>query len=180
MQAKEGADMVLISRKKRDKRETGYRNTAVILIVSLLLTAMLLLLLFTMVISVVRYHGNGMEPDISSGETLVLLRTKKAKQGDIIAFYYNNQLLVRRVVAEGGQQISIADDGVVSINGAVLEEPYITHRSIGQCNLSFPYYIPPDNFFVMGDERTIAMDSRLKEIGPVSKDRIMGKVLFII
>lgn len=172
--------MVLISRKKRNRQGVDYRNTAIILVVTLLVTAMLLLLLFTQVISVVKYHGDGMEPDISSGETLVLIRTRKAEQGDVIAFYYNNQLLVRRVVAEGGQQISITDDGVVSINGVTLEEPYISHHSIGQCNLSFPYYIPPDNFFVMGDQRTIAMDSRLKEIGTVSKDRIMGRLLFVI
>lgn len=164
----------------QNRRQAEYRKTAVILVVTLLITAMLLLLLFTQVISVVRYHGQGMEPYISSGETLVLLRTRRAEQGDVIAFYYNNQLLVRRIIAEGGQQISIAEDGVVSVNGTALEEPYISYASIGQCNLKFPYYIPPDNFFVMGDERTIAMDSRLKEIGTVSKDRIMGRLLFVM
>ncbi len=164
----------------QNSRQAEYRKTAVILVVTLLITAMLLLLLFTQVISVVRYHGEGMEPGISHGETLVLLRTRKAEQGDVIAFYYNNQLLVRRVIAEGGQQLTIAEDGVVSINGTVLEEPYILRHSIGQCNLKFPYYIPPENFFVMGDDRAIAMDSRLKEIGTVSEDRIMGKLLFAI
>lgn len=164
----------------QNSRQAEYRKTAVILVVTLLITAMLLLLLFTQVISVVRYHGQGMEPYISSGETLVLLRTRRAEPGDVIAFYYNNQLLVRRIIAEGGQQISIAEDGVVSVNGTALEEPYISYASIGQCNLKFPYYIPPDNFFVMGDERTIAMDSRLKEIGTVSKDRIMGRLLFVM
>ena len=159
-------------------RRAEYKKTALILIAVLCVATLLMLLLFTQVLAVVRYHGNGMEPELSSGETLILLRSKRVEQGDVIAFYYNNQLLVRRVIATGGQQISIAEDGIVSVNGTALNEPYVAHHSYGQCNLEFPYYIPPENVFAMGDSRAIAMDSRLKEIGTISLDRIMGKVLF--
>lgn len=147
---------------------------------SLMLTAVTVLLLFTQVLAVVSYHGDCMEPGISDGDKLILLRTRRAEQGDVITFYYNNQLLVRRVIAEGGQRISIAEDGTVSVDGSVLEEPCLKRASRGQCNITFPHYIPPDNYFVMGDDRTVSMDSRLREIGTVSKDRIMGKVLIVI
>lgn len=162
------------------RRQAEYRKTALILVAVLCAATLLLLLLFTQVLAVVRYHGDGMEPELSSGETLILLRSKKAEQGDVIAFYYNNQLLVRRVVATGGQQISIAEDGIVSVNGTALAEPYVARHSYGQCNIEFPYYVPPDNVFTMGDSRAIAMDSRLKEIGTISRDRIMGKVILAI
>lgn len=164
----------------QSRRQAEYRKTALILITVLCVAALLLLLLFTQVLAVVRYHGDGMEPELSSGETLILLRSKKADQGDVIAFYYNNQLLVRRVIATGGQQISIAEDGIVSVNGTVLDEPYVTRPSYGQCNIEFPYYVPPENVFTMGDSRSIAMDSRLKEIGTISRDRIMGRVILAI
>ena len=164
----------------QERRKAEYRKTALILVAVLCVTTLLLLLLFTQVLAVVRYHGDGMEPELSSGETLIILRSKKAEQGDVIAFYYNNQLLVRRVIATGGQQISIADDGIVSINGTQLDEPYVVHHSYGQCNIEFPYYVPPENVFTMGDSRSIAMDSRLKEIGTISRDRIMGRVILTI
>lgn len=154
-----------------------YLKTAVTLVAALLLVAIVLLNLFTHVLPVVRYNGSGMEPALSSGDTLLLLKTKKIEPGDIIAFYYNNKILVRRVISTGGEQISIDPDGTVFLNGTVLEEPYVDKPSIGQCNLTFPHYVPPDHVFVMGDRRETAMDSRLEEIGPISTDRILGKVL---
>lgn len=163
---------------KKYRRNAAYRKTALALAAALLAVAIVLLLLFTQVLAVVRYYGDGMEPGLSNGETLVLLRSKRTEQGDVIAFYYNNQLLVRRVIGEGGQQINIGEDGTVYINGEALAEPYLSRVSYGQCNISFPYYVPPEEIFVMGDDRAISMDSRLKEIGTITRDRIMGKLLF--
>ena len=157
-----------------------YLNTVMLLAVALLLVIVVLLNLFTHVLPVVRYNGSGMEPALSNGDLLVLRKTTKVEEGDIIAFYYNNKILVRRVVCQGGQQIAIDPSGIVSINGAALDEPYVDHPSIGQCNLTFPYYVPPNHVFVMGDKRETAMDSRLEEIGPINTDRILGKVLFCI
>lgn len=157
-----------------------YLSTAVTLAAGLILLVVVLVNLFTHVLPVVRYYGNGMEPSLRSGELLVLLKTEKVEQGDIIAFYYNNKILVRRVISAGGEQIELARDGTVSINGTVLEEPYVETPSMGQCNLTFPYYVPPNHVFVMGDKRETAMDSRLEEIGPIPTDRILGKVLLSI
>ncbi len=157
-----------------------YLSMAVTIAASLLLVAVVLVNLFTHVFPVVRYHGDGMEPALSNGDLLVLLKTSKVEEGDVIAFYYNNKILVRRVVCEGGQQIAVDPSGTVYINGTALDEPYVDQPSIGQCNLTFPYYVPPNHVFVMGDRRETAMDSRLEEIGPINTDRILGKVLLSI
>ena len=142
------------------------------------LLAVLLVNLFTHVFQIVNYNGTGMEPNLCGGQTLVILKTDKVVEGDIIAFYYNNQILVRRVICEGGKQLEIEQDGTVRIGNNVLDEPYLDMKSIGQCNLAFPYYVQSGTYFVMGDNRIEAMDSRLEEIGTIPQDRIIGKVLF--
>lgn len=142
------------------------------------LLAVLLMNVFTHVLQIVNYNGSGMEPSLQGGQTLVFLKTQKVEEGDIIAFYYNNQVLVRRVICEGGKQLEIDGHGIVSINGTVLEEPYLESRSIGQCNITFPYHVRIGTVFVMGDNRAEAMDSRLEEIGTVPEDRIIGKVIW--
>lgn len=148
--------------------------------IGLVIAAIVLLNLFTHVLQVVRYHGTGMEPELRSGQVLVLLKTKEPEPGDIIAFYYNNQVLVRRVICQDNTSIFIHDDGTVLLNDEPLEEPYVEQPSKGQCNLSFPYQLQNGYVFVMGDNRQVAMDSRLEEIGPVLKDRIIGKVILAI
>ena len=155
-------------------------STATQWTIGLLIAAVILLNLFTHVLQVVRYNGQGMEPNLQSGQTLILLKTEEVSEGDVIAFYYNNQVLVRRVVCLGGKHISIEEDGTVYINSQALEEPYLENKSVGQCNTAFPYFIPSGYAFVMGDNREIAMDSRLEEIGPVPMGRIIGKVILTI
>ena len=167
-------------RKGKEKKNSSYKKTALGVVLVLFIALTILLNLFTHVLGVVQYFGNGMEPSLKNGQTLILKRTENVKEGDIVAFYYNNQLLVRRVICEGGKQISIGKDGSVEINNEPLEEPYVEEASIGQCNITFPHTVAPNSYFVMGDQREIAMDSRLKEIGSISEDRILGKVLFAI
>lgn len=147
-------------------------------IVAGILLAVLFLNIFTHVFQIVSYNGSGMEPSLEGGQTLVILKNQKVEEGDIIAFYYNNQILVRRVICQGGKQLEIDDAGVVSINSAVLQEPYVQNPTLGQCNISFPYHVRTGTVFVMGDNRTESMDSRLEEIGTIPTDRIIGKVIF--
>lgn len=144
-----------------------------------LLLVILLLNLFTYGVHVVRYYGAGMEPALSGGRTLLVLNTRRVSPGDVIAFYYNNKLLVRRVICTGGDQIELDASGGVTVNGEALDEPYVTEPSLGQCDLEFPYTVPSGSVFVMGDNRPASMDSRLSEIGAVPADRIYGKVLFV-
>lgn len=147
-------------------------------IILLLIGAILLVNLFTHVLLVVRYNGSAMEPSLHSGQTLVVHRTRQVREGDIIVFYFNNQTLIRRVICTGGNQIEVEKDGSVLVNMQKLEETYVEQPSLGQCNLSFPFYVRTGSVFVMGDNRAISMDSRLEEIGPIPLDRVIGKVLF--
>ena len=127
---------------------------------------------------VVKYYGNSMSPTLDDGQILIVNKMAEVKSGDIIAFYYNNKVIVRRVVATGNSQVSIDVFGTVSINGKELEEPYIESKTLGQSNLDFPYNVPTNSYFVLGDNRDVAMDSRLSEIGVVTEDRLLGKVVF--
>ena len=129
---------------------------------------------------VVKYYGTSMSPTLEDGQILIVSKMAEIESGDIIAFYYNNKVLVRRVVATGNEQISIDIFGAVSVNGEELNEPYIESKTLGQCNLDFPYNVPTGAFFVLGDNRDAAMDSRLEEIGVVTDDRLIGKVVFSV
>ena len=157
-----------------------YGVTLLRLLLLVVVVIVLALNLFTHVFSVVHYYGESMEPALHDRQILVVHKTDKVGNGDIVAFYYNNKVLVRRVIAEGGSSVEIEADGRVIIDGNVLSEDYVAEATLGQCNISFPYTIPVEEFFVMGDNRPISMDSRLKEIGTVPQSRIMGKVLFAL
>ena len=149
-------------------------------LLGIMIAAVILLNVFTHVLQIVHYSGNSMEPNIHNRQTLLLRKTQEVERGDVIAFYFNNQILVRRVICDGGNQISVESDGTVRINGERIQEDYVQSPSIGQCNITFPYRVQEDYLFVMGDNRAISMDSRLSEIGPVPLDRVIGKVLFEI
>ena len=149
-------------------------------ITAAVLLAVLLLNAFTHIVQIVRYNGIGMEPALQGGKTLVIQKTKKVSEGDIVAFYFNNQVLVRRVICTGGKELELDSDGYVSINGIKLEEPYVKDHTLGQCNLTFPYQVRTDTVFVMGDNRVSAMDSRLEEIGTIPVDRIIGKMILCL
>ena len=167
-----------------EKKQSIFKNpllkSALKIIVIITLTTSLLLNLFTLMMPVVKYYGNSMEPTLKDGQILIVNKLSEIKNGDIIAFYYNNKVLVRRVVACGNNQISIDVFGTVSVNGKKLDEPYVKNKTLGQCNLSFPYNVPSGAYFVLGDNRQTSMDSRLEEIGVVTEDRLIGKVVFSV
>lgn len=167
---------------KRVKAAPSYGKTMAVIAGVVLALILVLVNLFTLAFSVVQYYGDGMEPSLENRQILLIRKTEgneRIEEGDIIAFYYNNKALVRRVICTGGKVISMDDNGVVTVDGERLEEPYILSASAGQCNISFPYNVPVGQYFVMGDNRAVAMDSRLSEIGTISGDRILGKVIFV-
>ena len=168
---------------KHSKKNQGFFQSQVFkktlkIVLTVILTASLLLNLFTFVMPVVKYYGNSMAPSFKDGQILIVNKMAEVKSGDIIAFYYNNKVIVRRVAATGNTQVSIDIFGTVSVNGKELDEPYIEDKTLGQCNLDFPYNVPANAYFVLGDNRDTAMDSRLSEIGVVTEDRLIGKVVF--
>ena len=152
------------------------RTLKIVLII--IVTVSLLLNLFTFIMPVVKYYGNSMSPTFKDGQILIVNKMADVESGDIVAFYYNNKVIVRRVIATGNNQVSIDIFGTVSVNGKELDEPYIENKTLGQCNINFPYSVPAKSYFVLGDNRDVAMDSRLAEIGLVTEDRLIGKVVF--
>ena len=156
----------------------SYFKILLTLIIVAALVLVILLNVFTHIFLVVRYYGDSMEPTLNDRQVLLVLKTDNVSGGDIAALYYNNKVLVRRIIAEGGTSLDIDASGNVSIDGVPLDEPYVENPCTGQCNISFPYTIPFGEYFVMGDNRLISMDSRLEEIGTIPADRIIGKVIF--
>lgn len=166
------------TRRKRNFFKSTLFKTALKIVIIVIATASLLLNLFTFIMPVVKYYGTSMSPTLEDGQILIVSKMAEIESGDIIAFYYNNKVLVRRVVATGSQQISVDIFGTVTVNGEELNEPYLTNKTLGQCNLDFPYNVPSNSLFVLGDNRETSMDSRLEEIGTVTEDRVIGKVIF--
>ena len=163
--------------KRRPFQSQFLKRTAMIVLI-IVITASVLLNVFTLVMPVVKYYGTSMSPTLEDGQILIVNKMAEVESGDIIAFYYNNKVIVRRVIATGNNQVSIDVFGSVSVNGKELKEPYVKNKTLGQSNLSFPYNVPANSYFVLGDNRDTSMDSRLSEIGVVTKDRFLGKVVF--
>ncbi len=157
---------------KNEYVKSALKSTLIII-----LTASLLLNTFTYIFSIVRHYGSSMEPALSDNQYLLIYKTNDVENGDVIAFYYNNKVLVRRVAASAGEQIYIDVFGNVTVNGTEIDEPYVSNKTLGQSDIDFPYNVPANSVFVLGDNRETSMDSRLKDIGTVSKDRIIGKVV---
>lgn len=153
-------------------------KTIIKITIAIIVVSSLMMNLFTHVMPVVRYYGDSMSPTLKDKQILFVNKLAEVKSGDIVAFYYNNNILIRRVVAVENQQVTVDIFGKVSVNGTELAEEYVMNQTLGQCNLDFPYTVPPNAYFVMGDNRETSMDSRLKEIGAVTEERMIGKIMF--
>ena len=134
-------------------------------------------LISTLLLPVLQIQMGSMSPTLQDGEILIFETVGGINRGDIIAFRYNNQVLIKRVIATAGDKIDIAEDGAVTLNGAPLSEPYVSQPDIGECTIELPLIVPRGQFFVMGDHRATSLDSRSADIGLISKEQIMGKVL---
>ena len=119
-----------------------------------------------------------MQPTFTEGEIVLSVKTNNLKQGDIIAFYHGNKILVKRVIAGPGSFVNITIDGDVYVDGVLLDEPYIQEKMLGDTNITYPYQVPDGEWFVLGDQREVSIDSRNTEIGCVSQDDLVGKIVF--
>lgn len=155
---------------KKEYRRT-FRSTVYVLIV----VAAIAVLAATLFMPVLQVTGSSMEPTLENGELVFAWKNGKFHRGEVVAFYYNNKILLKRVIGVAGDQIVIKDDGTVLVNGEELEEPYITNKSLGECDLEFPYQVPESRVFVMGDHRDTSIDSRSNTIGCISDEVIVGK-----
>ncbi len=157
-----------------------YRHTMRNIIFLLVTAAAAAVLIATLLLPVFRIYGSSMTPTLQEGEMTVAVKQENLKQGDLVAFYYNNKILVKRVIATAGQWVNIDSNGNVYVDGELLDEPYVQGKSLGECDIDLPYQVPDERIFVMGDHRNVSMDSRLSAIGCVSQDQIAGKLVFRI
>ena len=165
---------------RRERYRKSYSETLSSTLFSLVVVAALAVFIATILLPVFQLLGNSMAPNLQDGEIVVSVRTGKPEQGDLIAFYYNNKVLVKRVIAAPGQWVELEEDGNVYVNGELLNEPYLQEKTLGDCEIEMPYQVPDGRWFVMGDARATSVDSRNKAIGCVSEEQIVGRLVFRI
>lgn len=167
---------VLRAELNRENYKARYKRVLKSTVYALIVVAAVAVLIATLVLPVIQAAGTSMEPTLSDGDILVLVKTNRLKQGDLCAFSYSNKILIKRVIGLPGDYIEIDAEGTVYVNEVALEEPYVTEKGLGECDIEFPYQVPENHFFLLGDHRTTAIDSRNSVIGSVSYDQIIGKI----
>ena len=145
-------------------------------IYALVVVAAVAVLLATLFLPVLQVSGDSMNPTLQDKDVIVLVKSGSLKTGDLCGFYWQNKLLLKRVIGLPGDIISLDENGVVTVNGTVLDEPYVDELALGECDIRFPYQVPENRYFVLGDHRATSIDSRSSVIGCVEKNQIVGKV----
>lgn len=165
---------------KREKYRRQYRSVLRNTVFTLITVAAMAVLVATLWMPVLRIYGASMSPTLENGNIVISVKENDFQPGDVIAFYYNNKILVKRVVAGPGDWVNIDDEGTVYINDKKLDEPYLTEQALGDCNIELPYQVPESRLFVMGDHRSVSVDSRNTSVGCVAEEQIVGKLVFCI
>ena len=166
--------------RKRYRRQKAYNKALSGTIYVLTIVAAVAVLIATLVLPVLQIEGTSMEPTLVNGDVVLLTKTTSFDRGELCGFSWNNKLLIKRVIGIPGDWIEIDTDGTVYLNGEKLDEPYAEQLSVGECDLEFPFQVPQEQYFLLGDMRESSIDSRNTLIGCVAKDQIVGKVFFRI
>ena len=160
----------------RKRYTTVLRST----VFTLITVAAVAVLVATLWLPVLQIYGSSMTPTLQDGEIIFSVKTAELERGDIVAFYYNNKILIKRVIGLPGDWVTLDSDGTVFVNNLPVEEPYITEKAFGETNIELPYQVPEGKYFVMGDHRATSVDSRNTAVGCVGREQIVGKILFRI
>ncbi len=163
---------------KRVRYKSRYRTVLKSTLYTLITVAAIAVLVATLWLPVLQIYGSSMTPTLKDGQIIVSVKTAQFEPGDIVAFYYNNKILVKRVIAKQGDWIDIKEDGTVYVNDVLLNEPYVEELALGETNIELPYQVPDGRLFVMGDHRSTSVDSRNTAMGCVAEEQIVGKIVF--
>ena len=162
---------------RREQHKRSYRSTLLSTVSAPVIVAAVAVLVSMLALPVLQVVGESMTPSIYEGEIVVAPKGTAFQKGDVIAFYYNNKILVKRVIANAGEWVNIDENGNVFINDVPLEEPYLTEKALGDCNITLPYQVPDGKIFVMGDHRATSSDSRNTAVGCVAQEQVVGRVV---
>ena len=136
------------------------------------------ILIAEFLVPVLRIYGSGMDPALSDGQIVLASKHSEFKTGDVVAFYFNNKILVKRVVAGPGDVVNIDPDGTVYVNDMPKTESYVDVKTYGDVTVMLPLTVPEERYFLLGDQRELSVDSRSSAIGCVSQEQIVGKIIF--
>lgn len=162
----------------RERYKKRYQRVLRSTIYSLIVVAAVAVLVATIWMPVLQIYGSSMTPTVEEGDIVISLKGSDFEPGDLVAFYLGNKILVKRCIAGPGQWVDIDEEGNVSVDGKLLDEPYLTEKALGDSNIDFPYQVPESRYFCMGDHRSTSLDSRNTNVGCVSKEQIVGKIVF--
>lgn len=162
---------------KRERYKSRYRRTLKSTVYILIVVSAIAVLVATLWMPVLQIYGTSMTPTLSEGQIVVSLKSSDFTIGDVVGFWYGNKLLVKRVIAGPGDWVDIDRDGTVFVNGEQLDEPYVSEKALGDCNITLPYQVGDERFFLMGDHRSTSSDSRNSMIGCIAEEQIVGRIV---
>ena len=164
---------------RRDRYYHRFRNMVTSTFLTLVVVAAVAVLVAVLFLPILRIYGKSMNGTLDSGDVVISVKSSNLQTGDVIAFYYNNNILVKRVMANPGDWVDIDKEGNVYVNNKLIEEPYLKQeKAFGETNIELPYQVPEGKIFVMGDNRSVSIDSRNTSIGCVSDEQIVGKIVY--
>ncbi len=165
---------------QRTKRASGYAHAIRNTVFTLVTVAAVAILVATLWMPVLQIYGSSMAPTLEDGNIVVSVKAHDVDRGDVVAFYYNNKILVKRAIAKSGEWVNVDEEGNVYVNGEMLDEPYLTEKAFGECDIDLPYQVPESRIFVMGDHRSVSVDSRSTTVGCVADEQVVGKLVYCV
>lgn len=164
----------------REQYRSRYSKVLRSTIYALIVVAAVAVLVATLWMPVLQIYGASMTPALEDGQIVLSVKDPNPEVGDIVAFYYNNKVLVKRVIGTEGDWVTIEKNGDVIVNGQILEEPYLTEKDYGEVSIDLPYQVQEKTLFVLGDHRSVSVDSRNQAMGSIAEDQVVGKIVFCV